>query len=82
MAINVKNPRAVAAVKRLAAHCGLSYTAAIEMAAEAALKTPSPSNEQEALKQIHRITTEYRAHLPETTTLDQGALYDEAGLYR
>jgi hypothetical protein len=82
MAINIKNERTVAAVKRLASHYGVSYTMAIEIAAEAALKTPNMTAEEQALKQVERIVTEYQTHLPEAHDLGTDALYDEAGLFR
>jgi hypothetical protein len=82
VAINIKNERTVAAVKRLAAHYGVSYTAAIEIAAETALRQPNPTAEEQALSQVEQITTAYRAHLDGATALDEGGLYDDVGLYR
>lgn len=82
MAINIKNERTVAAVKRLAAHYGLSYTAAIETAAEIALRRPNPSAEEEAFQRVRRIVDDYRSHLADAEQLDTGQFYDDAGLYR
>ena len=82
MAINIKNPRAVDAIKRLAVHYDVNYTTAIEMAATAALRTPDPSRQDEAVRRVGRIAAEYRAHLPRATTLDSDELYDETGVYR
>jgi len=85
MAINIKNERAVDAIKRLAARYDVGYTAAIEIAAEAALQTPNPPPPDEAaqsLGRVARIAAEYRAHLPQAPAFDSDALYDDAGLYR
>ena len=82
MAINIKNDQTVEAVKRLAAHLGVTYTAAIEIAANAALSIPRPSAEDQALEQINRIVTSYQAHLPTTQSLDTDTLYDADGLFR
>jgi len=82
MAINIKNERTVEAVRRLAAYYGVSYTAAIETAVEAALHTPIPSAQDQALSEVQRIAADYRAHLPVGHRLAVDDLYDEAGLYR
>jgi hypothetical protein len=84
MAINIKSERTVEAVRRLAAHLDVSYTRAIEVAAEQALSTPRPSAEAEALARVNRIAAEYRAHRDQATAVDASAseLYDAEGLYR
>ncbi|MDR0416958.1 MAG: type II toxin-antitoxin system VapB family antitoxin [Propionibacteriaceae bacterium] len=81
MAINIKNERTVAAVKQLAAHYGVSYTQAIELAAEAALRRPQPDAQAAAFEQVERIAAGYRAHLGDHR-LDADVLYGEDGLYR
>jgi len=82
MAINIKNERTVEVVKRLATYYGASYTAAIELAAQAALRTPSPTSQEQALNEVRQIAADYRAYLPAGHDLADGDLYDEAGLYR
>ncbi|MDR1187299.1 MAG: type II toxin-antitoxin system VapB family antitoxin [Bifidobacteriaceae bacterium] len=82
MAINIKNPRAVDAVKRLSEHYGTNYAKAIELAADVALSMPGGSAEERALERLERITAAYRADLPASQTLDADALYDQNGLYR
>ncbi|MDR0283597.1 MAG: type II toxin-antitoxin system VapB family antitoxin [Propionibacteriaceae bacterium] len=82
MAINVKNERTVAVVKQLAEHLGVSYTAAIEMAANWVLRAPRQSADDDALREVERLVTAYQAHLPAAHRLDAEALYDSAGLYR
>ena len=80
MAINIKNERTVDAVKRLAESYGVSYTAAIEMAAEAALKHPMLSEQDRIMEKASGILSEYRTHM-DGATLDEQALYTEDGLY-
>jgi hypothetical protein len=82
MAINIKNETTVAAVKRLAEHYGITYTAAIETAVEYMLNLPSTSDKERALAQVTRIVSEYQAHLPTTHTLNTDDLYDNQGLFR
>ena len=82
MAINVKSERAVAAVKRLATHYGVGYTAAIERAAEEALTSAKSSVDEQTLERVRMITAEYRTHLSDRAVADGDALYDENGLYR
>lgn len=82
MAINIKNERTVATIKRLAEHYGVTYTTAIEMAANYMLNLPSISATEHAFAQIERITSEYRAHLPATHVMDTDALYDSQGLFQ
>ncbi|MCL1841239.1 MAG: type II toxin-antitoxin system VapB family antitoxin [Propionibacteriaceae bacterium] len=80
MAINIKNERTVAAIKRLAARDGVSYTTAIEEAVNAALMTEPPCAEDAFVAEIKAIVDDYRAHGP--GPLDTDELYDEFGLYR
>jgi hypothetical protein len=82
MAINLKNPDAVAAVKRLAGHYGTSYGRAIELAAEVALATPDDAGLELALAQTERIARAYAASLAPGETLETDDLYDQNGLYR
>ena len=87
MAINIKNQRTVDAVRRLAEHYGLSYTRAIEVAAEQALQTPSESTLAVDLRKVQQIAADYRAHLPTGHWLcqddsDGDDLYGDDGLYR
>lgn len=81
MALNIKNPRTVEMVKQLAQHYGLSYTAAIERAAEAALREPSPAIDRDALRRVQRLAAAYRAHRDEPLP-DPDDLYNVDGLYR
>ena len=80
MAINIKNERTVAAIKRLAARDGVSYTSAIDSAVRTALTMEPPEDEEAFLNEIKAIADDYRAHAP--GPLDTDALYDENGLYR
>lgn len=80
MAINIKNEQTVAAVKKLAAEWGVTYTTAIELAAQAALRAPNPSAQDAALERVRRISGDYRHYSP--GVLDDKELYDQNGLYR
>jgi hypothetical protein len=80
MAINIKNERTVAAVKRLAARDGVSYTTAIDNAVEAALAHKTEDEIEAQIRQISQIAAEYRAHATHRPDTDE--LYDEDGLYR
>jgi len=84
VSINIKNDQAVDALRRLAAHYGLNYGAAITAAAEAVLAQPRPSDQARASATVRRIVADYRAHVDPTVSaaLDDATLYDEAGLYR
>ncbi|MDR1264411.1 MAG: type II toxin-antitoxin system VapB family antitoxin [Propionibacteriaceae bacterium] len=82
MAISIKNPRAVEAVKRLSAHYGTSYAEAIERAAEAALGLPDDAAQARAMERLGRIVAAYNAELPVGQTLDTDQLYDRDGLPR
>ncbi len=82
MAINIKNPEAVEAVRRLAEHLGVGYTKAIELAARQTLAASYPTADEQALARVSRIAAEYRAHLTPATTLDPDQLYNPDGLYR
>jgi hypothetical protein len=83
VAINIKNQRAVAAIQRLAAsYGGVSYAAAIEAAAEAALRQPRPDEASRLTLEVERIAAEYRAHLPAADPLNQEDLYGPDGLYK
>ena len=80
MAINIKNERTVDAVKRLAESYGVSYTTAIEMAAETVLSQPRLSEQDRVLERASQILSEYRAHL-DGAVPDEDALYTDDGLY-
>ncbi|MCL2788288.1 MAG: type II toxin-antitoxin system VapB family antitoxin [Micrococcales bacterium] len=82
MALNVKNERTVSAVRLLAQRRGITCTAAIHEAVDAALSTPDKSAEQAMIDDVRRIADDFRASLPPSTTLDEDALYDENGLFR
>jgi len=82
MAINIKNERTVESVKQLARHLGVSYTAAISIATEAALRIPNPPAEDQTLQRINRIVADYQAHVPAAQDLDTETLYDANGLFR
>ena len=81
MAINIKNQRAVDSVKRLAKRRGVSYTAAIEFAVDAALDQPDQTAQQAALDRVQKIAADYRAHLPSDVTIEVDQFYDNDGLY-
>jgi len=81
MALNIKNERTIDAVKRLAARYDTSYTTAIEIAAEQALRTPPASTEQHKQAKARQIARAYHAHSPSGRTLDTDHLYNAAGLY-
>ncbi|MCL2784229.1 MAG: type II toxin-antitoxin system VapB family antitoxin [Propionibacteriaceae bacterium] len=78
MAINIKNERTVEAVKQLAAFYGMSYTAAIEKAAQDTLRNPRTD---QRLAQILEIADAYRNQAKSEIGSDHD-LYDENGLYR
>jgi hypothetical protein len=83
VAINIKNQRAVVAVKNLAAHYGgVSYSAAIAEAAATILSQPAPREADLAAADALRIAAEYRQHCPDGAALDQSVLYDADGLYK
>ena len=82
MGIVVKNERAVEAVKRLAELYQVSYTAAIEMAAEAALRRPGTQGQGHRFDQAMRVAADYRTCLGCDTSGDADGLYDERGLFR
>ncbi len=82
MAINIKNEETVQVVKRLAEKLQASYTAAIRVAVEAALQTPTKTIEQRKLQRVEQLVTDYQANLPKSHNMNTDILYDENGLFR
>ncbi|MCL1838889.1 MAG: type II toxin-antitoxin system VapB family antitoxin [Propionibacteriaceae bacterium] len=82
MAINVKNENCVTVVKQLAEQLGVSYTAAIEIAAATALQAHSKTSKEAAASQIEQIIAAYQAHLPVDHYMNVEELYDDSGLFR
>ena len=82
MEITIENEQTVKVVKQLAESLGVSFTTAIEIAATAALRSPSQSAEERTLQQVDQIVADYQAHLPATHNIDTKALYDADGLFR
>jgi len=82
MAINIKNQRTVDAIVSLAQRYGTTYTKAVEVACDLALRTPDMTAETASLAKIERLAAEYRDHLPVGHAFDTDDLYDENGLYR
>lgn len=82
MAINIKNPKTVEAVKAAAAALDLSYTTVIDIACEQLLAHRHGIVDERDVGNVLKIAAAYRANLPQRHHVLEADLYDEQGLYR
>ncbi|MDR0284793.1 MAG: type II toxin-antitoxin system VapB family antitoxin [Propionibacteriaceae bacterium] len=78
MAINLKNPAAVAAVQRLAESYQTDYGQAIVLAADETLA--GRRDTAKVLQRVRQISAAYRAAADGRVPLDDADVYDDNGL--